>query len=293
MAKTVKTASSTADKNVDGLSEELVEDNIVVELTDEQQTHQVELKQLVKKEKLSILAFIINCFKVGKKLVELKKLYKEDFYNIVNTSIISKEQVRRRMKLVLRLDVDFSDAMSNKGTDFDREENVAMLIIDERIENLSIKDLKLAADLTLEKIADMKHLSDKDWHTVLTKSDKPYQAHQDKIKADNLKKATADKDKHIPDGMDKQDFYNQLDKGIYGVVSLLYTANTLNGGLEDKVSNLEEDNKSLSDDLLIANSKLEVYEKVPNKESAPEQIVKVNLSEISDSIAKQFTKKAS
>ena len=279
MGKTLDTASSTAVKNVDGLKD------LVVELTEEQKAHQGELKQLVKNEKLSLLAFIMNCFKVGKKLVELKKIYKEDFYNIVNSSIISKEQVRRRMKLVLRLDVDFSAAMSNKGTDFDREENVALLVIDERFENLSIKDLEFAAGLTLDKIAEMKHLSDEDWHTVLTKSDKPYQAHKDKIDADNLKKALAEKDKHIPDGMDKEDFYDKHGKGIYCVISLLHTANTLNGSLENNVIDLEAKNSSLSNELLVAQTKLAMYEKM---------VVKANLpSEIPDSFNKKSEKKAS
>jgi len=259
MGKTLDTASSTAVKNVDGLKD------LVVELTEEQKAHQGELKQLVKNEKLSLLAFIMNCFKVGKKLVELKKIYKEDFYNIVNSSIISQEQVRRRMKLVLRLDVDFSVAMSNKGTAFDREENVALLVVDERFENLSIKDLEFAADLTLEKIAEMKHLSNEDWHTVLTKSDKPYQAHKDKKEADN--KIIADVKKYVceKDGLTRIEIDTFYEKGMNGMITLVKTANDSNAKLENNVSDLEEEKKILSDKLLVAETQLAMLEKIVDK----------------------------
>ena len=284
MGKTVDTASSTTVKNVDKLSKELV-----VELSTEETKDKKSFEELLEECNLSEIDFFINVILIGIALVGLKKKHLDRFYNVVDTSKISIKQVGRRMKLVLEHTVDFSKCMDNSGTQKELVQRVSKLKIDKRLSKPTHSMLKDIFNISLEKIENMKHLSDPDFNTALSDSDEPYKKlveEQNAVKAaKNKKNADAEKDKHIPDGMDKVDFYNQLDKGVYGVISLLHTANTLNGNLENDVSDLEAKNSSLSNELLVAQTKLAMYEKM---------LVKANLpSEMPDSFNKQSEKKAS
>jgi len=267
-----------------------VEDGLVDKLSLDEQNDREAFENLLEQEGKSKAQFIIDCILVGIALVGLKKKHLGRFYNVVDKSKISTTQVGRRMKLVLKSSVAYDDCVNNNGTQKELEQRVSKLIIAPRVELLTVKILENIYKLTLDKVENMRFLSDKEWDIILSgDSDEPYRklvGKQNKDKAAESKKnADAEKDKHIPDGMEKEDFYNQLDKGIYGVVSLLYTANTLNGSLENNVSDLEAKNSSLSNELLVAQTKLAMYEKM---------LVKANLpSEMPDSLIGKSEKKAS
>jgi len=286
MAKTVKAESSTtAVKNVDKLSEELV-----VELSAEEKNDKEVFENLLKKAGKSKAQFIFDCILVGIALVGLKKKHLNRFYNVVDKSKISTTQVGRRMKLVLLSSVVYEDCVDNNGTQKELEQKVSKLIIAPRIETLTIQMLENIYKLTLDKVENMRFLSDKGWDTVSSgDSDEPYRKlvdKQNKVKAAESKKnADIEKDKHIPDGMGKEDFYDKHGKGIYGVISLLHAANTLNGSLENNVSDLEEEKKILSNELLVAQTKLEMYEKMVANANLP--------SEMPDSFLNKSVKKAS
>jgi hypothetical protein len=276
-----------------------VEDGITNKLSKEEKNDKEAFENLLKQAGKSKAQFIFDCILVGIALVGLKKKHLDRFYNVVDKNKISTTQVGRRMKLVLKSSVVYDECMNNNGTKKELEQRVSNLIIAPRVELLTVEILENIYKLTLDKAENMRFLSDKDWDIVLSgNSDEPYRKLVEKQNADkaaeNKKNANAEKDKHIPNGMDKDDFYNQLSKGIYGVVSLLHTANTLNNGFEVKVNDLEAKNKSLSNELLVAQTKLEMYEKMPEKEAQPDIVVKADLpSEMPDSFTKQSEKKAS
>jgi len=268
-----------------------VEDGIANKLSKEEKSDKEAFENLLKQAGKSKAQFIFDCILVGIALVGLKKKHLDRFYNVVDKSKISTIQVARRIKLVLKSSVAYDECVNNNGTKKELEQRVSNLIIAPRVELLTVEMLENIYKLTLDKVENMRFLSDEAWDIVLSgNSDEPYRKLVEKQNADkaaeNKKNANAEKDKHIPNGMDKDDFYNQLSKGIYGVTSLLHTANTLNGSLENDVSDLEEEKKILSDKLLVAETRLEML--INNS------VVKGNLASLTtDTFTKNSEKKAS
>ena len=276
-----------------------VEDGLVDKLSLDEQNDREAFENLLEQEGKSKAQFIIDCILVGIALVGLKKKHLGRFYNVVDKSKISTTQVGRRMKLVLKSSVAYDDCVNNNGTQKELEQRVSKLIIAPRVELLTVKILENIYKLTLDKVENMRFLSDKEWAIILSgDSDEPYRklvGKQNKDKAAESKKISdAEKDKHIPNGMEKEDFYDKHGKGIYGVISLLHTANTLNGNLENDVSDLEEEKKILSDKLLIAKTQLAMLEKMAEKESQLLKVVKANpLPQMNEPSTDKSEKKAS
>jgi len=138
--------------------------------------------------------FILNKFALAFLLITLRKKYKELFWTVIDTSKVSRKTLERAMVLGLKIESDFSQAMSNDGGEQDIAENVELLVIDEKIEALDMEALSKINKPTLVKIANMKKLSDSDWAIVIGGSDKPYKKHMAGIAKEAVdKKAEANK----------------------------------------------------------------------------------------------------
>lgn len=131
--------------------------------------------------------FILNRIKLGLLLVNLKKKHKELFWTVIDTNKVSQKTLERAMMLVLKDESVFPKAMSNDGGEKDIAENVELLVIDKNVKALDMKALSKLNKPTLNKIANMKHLSDKDWKIVLSGSDKPYKEYMAKKAIDDTK----------------------------------------------------------------------------------------------------------
>ena len=180
-------------------------------------------EQTVDREKVNTLnnaiekagkQFILNKFALAFLLITLRKKYKELFWTVIDTSKVSRKTLERAMVLGLKIESDFSQAMSNDGGEQDIAENVELLVIDERIEALDMEALSKINKPTLVKIANMKKLSDKDWAIVIGGSDKPYKKHMAGIAKEaadkKAKQILADKPNTMPENVYLE--YVQKDK---------------------------------------------------------------------------------
>ena len=176
-------------------------------------------EQTVDREKVNTLndiiekagkQFILNKFALAFLLITLRKKYKELFWTVIDTSKVSRKTLERAMVLGLKIESDFSQAMSNDGGEQDIAENVELLVIDERIEALDMEALSKIHKPTLTKIAHMKKLSDKDWAIVIGGSDKPYKEHMTVIAIEaadkKAKEILADK----PESMDTDTYLEYI-----------------------------------------------------------------------------------
>jgi len=154
--------------------------SIVKELTAEQTADRKQVNELINLMVKAEAEFILHRLALAFLLITLRKKYKERFWDVVDTSKISRKTLERAMKLVLKDESVFPDAMSNKGGAKDIAENVELLVIDERVKALDKKALSNMYQPTLNKIRDMKNLSDEDWAIVIGGRDKPFKEYKKK-----------------------------------------------------------------------------------------------------------------
>ena len=158
--------------------------SIVKELTAEQTADRKQVNKLINLVEKAGVEFILHRLALAFLLITLRKKYKERFWDIVDTSKISKKTLERAMKLVLKDESVFPNAMSNKGGAKDIAENVELLVIDERVKALDKKAISNIYEPKLKKIGVMKNLSDEDWAIVIDGSDKPFKEYKAKKAAE-------------------------------------------------------------------------------------------------------------
>jgi len=183
-----------------------LENDITGDLSPEETEDKKSFEDLLEQYNISKIDLYINAILIGITLVGLKKKHLDRFYNVVDTSKISIKQVGRRMRLVLEHTVDFEKCMDNSGTQKELKVRVSKLTIDKRLENPTQEMLKDIFNISLEKIENMKFLSDKDFNTVLSESDEPYKKlveEQNKVKAAKSKK-DSDSEKDVPDETEEE-----------------------------------------------------------------------------------------
>ncbi len=180
--------------------------------------------------------------------VVTKKEKGKDFYNVIVESIFSKKKVQRAMKMVLKSDVDFKEAMKISGSVKDVAKRVELLEIDERF--LSFKeesDISQIHDLTLTKLEKMKSLTQEEWDEVVAGTDKPY---LDKLEEQSKARISATEKKVAkkkPKGMKKADFDKLVKDGLFPAIHDIHDYKVKNIGLEKKVETLDTELKVLKE----------------------------------------------
>ncbi|HQS67379.1 MAG TPA: hypothetical protein PLM93_09380 [Sulfuricurvum sp.] len=172
-------------------------------------------------------------------LIMIKKEKLKDFYSVIVESILSKKQTQRLMKAVLKLDVDFEEAMKTSGSQKDVEERAKLLVVDEKILSLkSESDLRQIHDLSFTKLDRMKSLSLDEWKDVVTGTDKPY---ADMLKKQAQEIASDVKKQHDakkPEGMAQDKFDEAVKAGVYPAVKLMHEFSVENTKLEATIESL-------------------------------------------------------
>ena len=177
MDKSIQKTEATTKHTTVATVENTNEEALLTKLTAEQKADREQVNTLNDIIEKAGKQFILNKFALAFLLITLRKKYKELFWTVIDTSKVSRKTLERAMVLGLKIESDFSQAMSNDGGEQDIAENVELLVLDERIEALDMEALSKIHKPTLTKIAHMKKLSDKDWAIVISGSDKPYKEH--------------------------------------------------------------------------------------------------------------------
>jgi hypothetical protein len=209
-------------------------------LSKKDQEIQLQVESLVKTIESKELSAIFARITLGILLVEIKKKKGRDFYNVILESLLSKKKVQRTMKMVLRLDVNFPEAMKTTGSDTDISNRVKLLKIDNRFVNFKEEsDLSKIHNLSLTKIETMKLLKTEQWNKVVSGTDKPY---LDMIE-EQIKKRKEDKEKeiasHQPEGMSKSEFEKIVTSGIFTAIKTIHEFSIINAKLESDIKSLE------------------------------------------------------
>jgi len=127
-------------------------------------------------------------------------------------------------------------------------QNSKLLIFDKRVVNLTETDISNIPDIYnggLTKIDNMKGLTQSDWDTVVGGDNTPFKTLTDKIASVNKTNSDNKRDKHQPKGMNRKEFLDMVDNGIYPVIQTVYDFTIENDKLEKNVKSLERKIKSL------------------------------------------------
>jgi len=188
------------------------------------------------------LSAIFARVQLGILLVEIKKEKGKDFYNVIVESMFSKKKTQRTMKMVLKSDVDFVEAMKTSGSDTDVTERVKLLELDKRFLKFQKEsDMSKIYDLSLTKIESMKSLTQIQWDKVVSGKDNPY---LDMIKKQSEKSKKASEKaiaSHKPKSMKKADFDKAVKAGIFPAITTMYEFSLVNTKLEKNVKSLESE----------------------------------------------------
>ena len=179
------------------------------------------LQGLVKETNESENMFFINRQALAYLLLEIKAKYPEHFWDIVDTSVMSKKTLERAMELVLHKSVDFPKAMDTKCGIQDIQNNVKLLKVDTRIQAFkTVEDIEKIYDLSFNKINNAKHLSDIAWEAMCRGEDKLYKehmevenAHGQAIKEDKLRDT-------VPDTMDIKTYLGYCRDNAASIVAI-------------------------------------------------------------------------
>jgi len=217
-------------------------------LTETDKKFQTEIKTLVKSGNSFDTQSIFTKIQIGILLVEMKLKNPIDFDSITPESLISKKTRNRRMKLILDTSVDFTKGMKITKDKKSTVGNSKLLILDKRVVTLTEKNISNIPDIYnggLTKVERMKGLSKSNWDTVIGGNDKPYTTLMDNISSMNKTNSDNKRDKHQPKGMDRKEFLDMVDNGIYPVIKTVYDFKVENEKLEKNVKSLERKIKSL------------------------------------------------
>ena len=218
--------------------------NITIDLTEDQKTIQSNIQKLVEASNASDVTAIRSKIELGMELVNVAQAHPLDFNSIVPESIIGNKTKTRRMKLVIKNDVDFTKAMKVTKDVKATHANKELLVLDTRVTTLTKEDIANIPDIYnggLKKIESMKELSSKDWKKVVGGDDKPYQAMVEKKKAKAKAEKEAEKNKHKPAKMPQKEYDAVIKNGIYTAAVTIHDFYTKNEQLEKEVKSLKSE----------------------------------------------------
>ena len=147
------------------------------------------------------------------------------------------------MKIPLNTNVDFQKAMKITGDDNEISENVKLLIIDERVKNLTKNDISNIKDCSIAKINKMKNLTKNEWNSVIKGNDKPFQKFVEKQKIDSENEANSVRNSKKPLDMDQKIFDELIKNGIYPAINTINDYTKTNNELEENVAKLQKENQ--------------------------------------------------
>lgn len=217
-------------------------------LTETDKKFQTEIKTLIESGNSHYVKSIFIKIQIGIKLVEMKLKNPIDFDSIIPKSIMDSKTRNRRMKLVINKDCDFTKCMKVTKDKKTSKENSKLLIFDKRVVNLTETDISNIPDIYnggLTKVENMKMLEKPEWDLVVGGDNTPFETLMDTIKSDKIENSDTERDKHQPKGMDRNEFLDMVENGIYPVIQTVYEFKVENEKLEKNVNSLERKIKSL------------------------------------------------
>jgi hypothetical protein len=224
--------------------------SISIDLTEDQKTIQSNIQKLVEASNASDVTAIHSKIELGMELVNVAQAHPLDFNSIVPESLISNKTKTRRMKVVIKNDVDFTKAMKVTKDVKATHANKELLVLDTRVTTLTKEDIANIPDIYnggLKKIESMKELSSKDWKKVVGGDDKPYQAMVEKKKDKAKAEKEAEKNKHKPAEMPQKEYDAIIKDGIYTAAVTIHDFSTKNEQLEKEIESLESEIAALKD----------------------------------------------
>jgi len=224
--------------------------SISIDLTEDQKTIQSNIQKLVEASNASDVTAIRSKIELGMELVNVAQAHPLDFNSIVPESLISNKTKTRRMKVVIKNDVDFTKAMKVTKDVKATHANKELLVLDTRVTTLTKEDIANIPDIYnggLKKIESMKELSSKDWKKVVGGDDKPYQAMVEKKKAKAKAEKEAERNKHKPAEMPQKEYDAIIKNGIYTAAVTIHDFSTKNEQLEKEIESLESEIAALKD----------------------------------------------
>lgn len=229
----------------------------IYQLTESDKQNQIKVSSLYKNIKDADEYSIIYRIELGMELNLIKINNPKDFDSIITESILIRKTRNNYMKIPLNTNVDFQKAMKITGDDNEISENVKLLIIDERVKNLTKNDISNIKDCSIAKINKMKNLTKNDWDSVIKGNDKPFQKFVEKQKIDSENEANSVRNSKKPLDMDQKIFDDLIKNGIYPAINTINDYTKTNNELEKNIAELQKENLLYSNKISKLEGQLE------------------------------------
>ena len=179
---------------------------------------------------------------------------------------IPKKQLHRAMRLVMKNPKDLRKALVVSGKNTDIAKNTALLVIDSKIQSITLESLSNMKDISVKKIEKIKLNLDIDsFNSVLGGDDTAYDSITSKEESDTKEADNKKHYSHMPEGFeDKKLFDNLTSGGVYVLTTQVLEDMALIAKLETDKAKLETDKRNLELELAKLNGKLEAYAEMPN-----------------------------
>lgn len=224
-------ATSKAAANANNIENTKVEGTIVLSKEDKE-FRASEVKRLFSEITTSKKATLKDKLELAKYLLQVKRELKNDFYTYITEDVMGRKQVGRHIKLILTLESvkNFPKGMSHKNKEADKiEENLSLLVEDERVVSLTAKQINTMAEPTMATITRAKEAkTDEDFLKAIAGNKDVLKALRDERSATLKAQKAADKAKEEkelaekkPQNMDSDKYESLLKKDKTTIISML------------------------------------------------------------------------
>lgn len=246
--------------------DKIIEGSPLVTLNQSEQKAADKLITLWKKDKANKVISTFSFIKFGILAIETKIAHPKSFNRMADyEEHIPKKQLHRAMKLVMENPKDLRKGLTVSGKNTDIAKNIALLVIDPKMQSITLESLSNMKDISIKKIEKIKLNLDIDaFNSVLSGDNTAYDSIISKENSDNEEANNKKHYSHMPEGFeDKVLFDNLTSSGVYELTTqVLENMNSI-AELETKNNELKTKNTNLELELAKFKGKLEVYATLP------------------------------
>jgi len=178
------------------------------------------------------LELVLEIIKLGVNLVKFKQELGSRFFTVINQEVLNSKLIYRYIRLVITLDSQIEYDKTVKG----KKENIDLIVLDERIVSLNKSNLSKMINPSINKIENMKPLSNENFKDVINGDDKSYESHMLVVK-EKIKNEKMEKEK--PSDMDENTFNQHIKDGIFETIRKLNDKSEKVTELSKEVSELK------------------------------------------------------
>lgn len=271
-------ATSKAAANANNIENTKVEGTIVLSKEDKE-FRASEVKRLFSEITTSKKATLKDKLELAKYLLQVKRELKNDFYTYITEDVMGRKQVGRHIKLILTLESvkNFPKGMSHKNKEADKiEENLSLLVEDERVVSLTAEQIETMAEPTMATITRAKETeTDEDFLKAIAGDKDVLKALQDKRSSASKAQKAADKaneEKELaekkPKNMDSAIYESLLKKDKPTLISILQDQFDEHKKISDEITTLADKGNLANLKQYLKNVDLYIPSKHKNEEEA-------------------------